>query len=395
MKHLVFLFPLLFISALIACTANSQNGEADPVNAELPPPPDTTVTFTMAFTGDLMCHDVQFELAKTKDGGYDFAPCYAEVKDILSAPDFTVGNLETTLPGPGKCCTGYPTFGSPDEYAVAIKDAGFDFVTTSNNHSMDKGWQGVERTLDVLDTLGLHHTGTYRSQADRDSIRIYDIKGTQVAFLAYTYGTNYIPLPKGKPWAVNMLDDHEIDQDIPAARAAGAELVVVCYHFGKEYKHHPDKYQKNAVDRAVKLGADLVIGGHPHVMQPIDFYETDSSATLEEGVVAYSLGNFISNQSAHPRRNSVILEIELTRHLETDSLWVSAVNYTPTWVYRGSSPAVKIHKIFPAAMALDSTKPYKYLGDKHMEMMQEAYDSASAYATEYSDRVKEKPLKRD
>lgn len=396
MKHWAILFPFLISAALAACTANSQNGDHDAamVIDTPPPPPDTLETFTLAFTGDLMCHDVQFERAKTKDG-YDFTPCYAPVKDILSAADFTIGNLETTLPGPKVCCTGYPTFGSPDEYAQAVKDAGFDFVTTSNNHSMDKGWEGVKRTLEVLDTLGLHHTGTYLSQEDQDSIRIYDIKGTKVAILAYTYGTNYIPLPTGKPWAVNMIDDHKVVEEVPAARAAGAELVLVIYHFGKEYRHHPDQYQKNAVDRAVKAGADLVIGGHPHVLQPVDFYQTDSTATLKEGVVAWSLGNFISNQSAHPRRSSIILEIEITRHLETDEMWVSAVNYTPTWVYRGSDPEVKIHKVFPAAMAQDTASLPAWMDKEHIEMMQEAYDSAVTFTSEYSDRVKVKELKKE
>ena len=216
---------------------------------------------------------------------------------------------------------------------------------------MDKGWNGLKRTLEVLDTLGIHHTGTYQSQADQDSIRIYEFKGTKIALLAYTYGTNYIPLPKGKSWAVNMLDDHKVTTEIPAARAVGADLVIVLYHFGKEYIHHPDQYQKDAVDRAIKAGADMIIGGHPHVLQPVDFYVADSSARLKEGVVAWSLGNFLSNQSAAPKRSSIILEIEISRHLTIDSLWVSAVNYTPTWVYRGKDPEMPIHQVFPSAIA--------------------------------------------
>ena len=241
---------------------------------------DTIVKANLSFVGDLMCHAEQFHYAKLTiaPDSFDFKPCFEYILPCTRWPDMLVGNLETTLSGAKPGYTGYPQFNTPDEYLDAVKDAGFDFLVTSNNHSMDKGEAGLLRTLDMLEKANMPHTGTYRSQRDRDSIRVMDLKGTKISFLNYTYGTNGLPLPAGKPWTLNMIDTTLIRKDVAAARKI-SDLVVVLYHYGNEYERQPGTYQKMCVKKAIDSGADIIIGSHPHVVQPMMMSAPESMAS--------------------------------------------------------------------------------------------------------------------
>ncbi|MBL0020052.1 MAG: CapA family protein [Bacteroidetes bacterium] len=254
------------------------------------PKPDSIVTITIRAVGDLMCHAPQFEYARLGTDTFDFRRCYAEVADYLKGADFTIGNIETVFAGPTAKYTGYPTFNSPEDYLDAVKEAGFDFLVTANNHSLDRGGNGAFKTLDVLDKYGFDHTGTYRSPADRDSIRVVNVKGISMAILNYTYGTNGIPIPKDKPWIINLTDTLLIEKDVLAARALKPDLVVVSFHWGLEYQHEPCDSQRIQFEAAAAAGADLILGSHPHVIQPVEYYKTAANASLDTGFVAWSMG---------------------------------------------------------------------------------------------------------
>ena len=345
---LLFFFPVLLAGAIgsVSCKRAETQANAVPAIA-----PDSTITFSIGAVGDLMCHSNQFNNARIQGDSFDFTGSFTYVQPILSGVDFMLGNLETTLAGKVRPYSGYPMFNTPDAYAVALKQAGFDCIVTANNHSNDSGEEGIKRTIRILDSVGLHHTGSFQTAADRDSIRIYSVKGVKVGVVSYTYSTNGLPLTEGKPWLVNTLDSVLIQQDIQKGRSLGAELMIVFYHFGEEYQRLPNAYQKQFVQWAIDCGADIIFGSHPHVLQPDGFYP--STASLVDSVyVAWSMGNFISNQQDEYTDEGVILQLDITKNLHTGKLHIDRAAYTPTWVYRGKLPENGVHTVFPV---VDST----------------------------------------
>lgn len=332
---------------------------------------DTFANLTISIVGDLMSHQSQINNAKVNDSTYDYKPSFAVIKPYLSSADFTIGNLETTFAGPGQEYTGYPGFNTPDAFAEAIKYAGIDMVVTANNHSTDTRDKGLLRTLDVLDKYALAHTGTYRSQEDRDSVRIYNLKGIKLAVLNYTYGVNG-SLPS-KDYMLNLIDTALIRRDIDTARAQGSDIVLVYYHYGQENVVEPTYAQKRQVKFAVEAGADIVIGAHSHVLSKMEYYKADSSAKVDTGFVAWGLGNFISNQYWRYTDAGVILDISIEKNKITDSVYITTASYMPTWVYRARSPLMKHHVVLPAAWSELDSLP-EYLTSDQISLMKQALE---------------------
>jgi len=240
-----------------------------------------------------MQHKPQSDNAYRK-GIYDYSSYFKHLKDDISEADVAIVNLEVPLGG--KPYTGYPMFSAPDEYAVALKDAGFNVFLTSNNHCLDRGKKGLERTLTVLDSLEIRHVGTYRNMEER--VRSYPMMLTRnnirMAFLNYTYDTNGIEV--SPPNVVNYIDTVQIKKDIGDAKGfLNADLVIVVMHWGEEYQLIQNKEQERLAQLMFREGADLVIGSHPHVVQPTQVFKNDKGEITS--VVAYSLGNLVSNQS--------------------------------------------------------------------------------------------------
>ncbi|MCU0436203.1 MAG: CapA family protein [Bacteroidia bacterium] len=308
---------------------------------------DSVVTFTLNLTGDLMCHSPQTKNALQPGGDYDFTGSFAEIQQALSSADFTIGNLETTTAGPGRPYMGYPAFNSPDAYLAALKLAGFDFLVTANNHSMDTGEDGLLRTLEQVRKNGLGSTGTHHSAADRDSVRIAEIKGTRMAILNYTYGTNGTYPSAAHKWMLNVEDSTLVKTDIARARQKGAELVLVFFHWGIENRGEPTAKQDSMFRYTVAAGADLIIGAHPHVVGPMQKFKTQHGATLDTGIVAWSLGNFLSNQYWRYTDAGVILTLTLEKNFTTGKIALKSAEIVPTWVYRAYHPALKNHVIIP------------------------------------------------
>jgi len=342
---------------------------------------DSSVTISVSVVGDLMCHSPQFEYAKIGKDSFDFSPVYRNVKKYLSSSDFTFGNLETVTSGKENGgYTGYPFFNTPDSYISALKDAGFDLLVTANNHSLDRSEKGILKTIDEINSRNLKYVGTFISQRDRDSIRIFDIKGIRIAILAYSYGTNGNPIPKGKNYLINLIEFGLIEKDIQSARLNGAELVLVHFHFGEEYQREPVEFQKEVVDKTIKLGADIIIGGHPHVVEPVDFYKT-INAKLDSGIVAYSMGNFFSNQQGRYKDAGMILTLNIKKDFSKKNFEISEVNYLPTWVFKGNITNGKEYVIMPSTNISDTTIS---LSKSEYEKMNQAFNDTRYIITKYT-----------
>lgn len=370
------LFAIILFSDKPFASRNTQDINLVPEN-------DTFVTVTMTFVGDLMCHSPQFNNARKADGTYDFNPSWEAIKPWLSASDYTIGNLETTCAGASRGFNGYPAFNTPDEYIAALKNAGFDMLATSNNHSMDTGEDGLERTIGVIKKNGLSYTGTFLSQADRDSIRMLDLKGLKVAVLNYTYGTNGAYPAKERAYKLNVFDSTLVKNDMANARKLGADIVLVFYHWGVEYRADPMWPKQDTMMRsAIKGGADLIIGSHPHVVGPVTYYKGEGSK-LDSGLVAWTMGNFISNQSKRYQDAGLVLTVELTKNMRTGEVRISQTNYMPTWVYRGTDPSNKNYVVLPGNWCSNDSVPAWMDANSKIKLC-EAFEDTKTIVTKYS-----------
>lgn len=307
----------------------------------------TPQRLTLLFARDLMQHQAQIDAARQPNGTYDYSDCFRLVKDEISRADIAIGNLEVTLGG--KPYAGYPAFSAPDEYLAAIKDAGFDVLLTANNHCLDRRRKGLERTLLMLDSLHIPHTGTYinKEERDRQSPLLLEQNGFRIALLNYTYGTNGIPVTA--PNVVNYIDTLVIAQDIKAAQTLRPDALIACLHWGAEYQSLPNKAQTTLADWLIEQGVTHVIGSHPHVVQPLEL-RTDS-LTGQQHAVVYSLGNFISNMSARRTDGGLLFKLELTKDSITR---VSKCEYSLVWTARPILSRKKNHMLYPIHTAADS-----------------------------------------
>lgn len=302
-----------------------------------------TTRISLFFAGDIMGHDSQIAAAyDPAKKTYDYSWAFQHVKPYAEAADLAIANLEVTLAG--KPYKGYPQFSSPDELAVAIREAGFDVLVTANNHCVDRGRRGLERTVKVLDSLAIPHTGTFRDSAERvrnNPLMIYK-NGFSIALLNYTYGTNGLPVHK--PNIVNMLDTATIRQDIEVARKSNPDIILVFTHWGGEYESLPRKTQKDIAEFCFRKGARLVIGAHPHVLQPMEWRRESDQ------FVAYSLGNFISGQRKRYTDGGAMALVRLQKIVyapDSSRTNIDSAGYYLEWNYR--TPVEKKYTILPAA----------------------------------------------
>lgn len=262
---------------------------------------------TLLFVGDLMQHQAQIDAARTPDGKYDYSPCFSLVKEQIARADIAIGNLEVTLGG--KPYQGYPAFSAPDEYLQSIKNAGFDVLLTANNHCLDRGKKGLERTILMLDSLSIPHAGTYRNITERKQHYPLFIhkNGFRIALLNYTYGTNGIKPSSAN--IVNYIDKDIISQDILSAKARRPDAIIACMHWGIEYQSLPNKEQRELADWLLQQGVTHIIGSHPHVIQPMELRKEGN----QKHVVIYSLGNFISNMQLPNTDGGLIFTLQLEK----------------------------------------------------------------------------------
>lgn len=277
---------------------------------------------TLVFAGDAMQHQKQLDAALRPNGSYDYSTCFSALTPYISAADYAVVNLETPLGGAPY--SGYPMFCTPDSYLTSLSDAGFDLMLSANNHILDRRDKGVERTIATLERTGTPWLGAWRNAAHRAAHLpfIRTVNGFRIAFLNYTYGTNGIKARSDVK--IDYIDRDLMAHDIRAARNAGAELVAVCIHWGDEYRLLPNATQKSLADFLKREGVDMIIGGHPHVIQPMEL--TVNQHTGTPCLLVYSLGNFISAMRTADTRGGAMVKVTLARDL-CGRAYVSSADY--------------------------------------------------------------------
>ncbi len=325
------IFFILFLSIPISWKAISQTGDSSHVS--------------LLFAGDIMGHNEQITGAwDTSSGTYNYESTFRFVKPVIEQADIAIANLEVTLAGPP--FTGYPQFSSPDALALAAKDAGFDVLIQANNHALDRGAAGFKRTLKILDSLNIPHTGTFYDSTDR---RLHyplmlEKNNIRIALLNYTYGTNGLEI--APPYIINRIDTSIIRQDLTKAKQSSPDYIIVTIHWGLEYERLANVQQKKLASFILSQGADVIIGSHPHVVQPVELvFGTDSAVT---GIVVYSLGNYVSNQRAQYKDGGIMFNLDL---LKTSSgTRISKYSYTPSWVYRRDLAGRSAFYIIPVGL---------------------------------------------
>ncbi len=377
-------YKLLFLSILSFCNflLATENGQIE----------DSLSTLEFSFVGDIMCHSTQFKYAKTGKDSFDFKPVFREIKPYFENSDIVVGNLETVIEVEGVRFAGYPVFNTPKELLGGLKFAGFDILSTANNHSYDRNERGVLSTLKHIKDYGFESVGSYSSKSSRDSVKIFEKNGIKFAILSYTYGVNLYHIPNEKSYLVNRINEQIIEADISKHRSNGADVVILFFHFGLEYTKQPNSYQREVVKEAIKFGADVIIGSHPHSLQPIEYFKTENGK-LDSGFVAYSLGNFISNQRWRYSDGSAVLNFSITKNNYTGKVSLLKVRFLPIWVYKGNTEKGSEYIVLPSAIASSGITP-EYLSNADIDLMKECYNDTKRILTNYSTNLELDSIER-
>lgn len=374
----------------------NQPAEMEPVSSELQECLGTRQV-TITAVGDIMMH--QWQITRGYDAAtdtFDYADSLTYVEPYLSEADFTFGNLETTFAGRykgsnsdilGYAC--YPMFNAPEVLGNNLQDVGVDMVATANNHSLDSCLQGVYSTLDYLDSIGMEHVGTARSQEEQQELCIIEVDGITFGFACYTYATNGLPVPSSAPYCVNtleMYEDSKIEamcENVRALDEAGVDVVMPIIHFGTEYREMPDSWQEMCIDKLFAAGADIIVGSHPHVVEPMEIREiTNPDGTKKTGYVIYSLGNFISSQRYEAgvmKDIGLIMDMDFEKKGDTTQLvgW----RFAPTYVYWTDD----VIGVVPVIEAYENREKYSFLEDKDWVRIEDSYQKTIQTLTKVTD----------
>lgn len=339
---------------------NTQRIESQPLIAavSVKPKPEIKEAKLIA-VGDIMMHSTQTRSGyDAKSQTYNFDSFFAPVKNILSKGDWVIGNLETPLAGEDVGgYTGYPLFNAPAQLADAAKKAGFNILTTANNHALDRGEKGVIRTIANLRDRQIAFTGTSASATQASKPLISTKNNISLAILAYTYGTNGIPIPKGKDYLVSLIDEKKIVKDIAKARKQGADIIAISLHFGDEYQRQPNPQQKQLVENLLKAGADIILGSHPHVVQPYKIFKfPGKNGKTRKAVAIYSMGNFISGQMKDYTDLGVIFQVTIRKKFPEKTAEITGIKALPTWVHRYTLNNQVKYRVLPLEQTVTQKK---------------------------------------
>ncbi len=390
---IAFFLTAVLITGLTACGSGIKEG-ASSVETRSEKAQEA-VNISILCVGDIMAHSPNIAAAKNAAGGsgYDFTGSYEYVKPYIENADLALCNVETTFSGGTP--SGYPLFCAPDELSYAIMDAGFDVGITSNNHMMDTGFDGMQRTLEILRNQGLVTVGS--RYAGEDTWAVTETKGLKIGLVAYTYETtgpndnsvsingNFVS--KEAAELINSFNYNEMDEDlrrigddIQSVKKAGADLVICYFHWGNEYQRDPDSYQLSMAQAVADAGADVIFASHPHVLQKADVLKSSDGKNVP---VFYSMGNFISNQRSETlgsisnsryTEQGMMAQVDISLMKSTDEIIAEKVKVVPTWLDRYGSPLR--YSIVPLDENLTSNAALASSG--HLARAQEALDDATA-----------------
>jgi poly-gamma-glutamate capsule biosynthesis protein CapA/YwtB (metallophosphatase superfamily) len=389
-KYIFFAFSF-FLMACDSMIYQEPEGGDDPLQTKVEPkidqqepPKDSLHRLKLVFVGDIMQHGDQIRSAfDKKSGKFDYEPCFRYISPILEEADIAIGNLELTL-NDKNLYSGFPRFRTPDVMAKYLKAAGFDLLVTSNNHSNDNDRHGVVHTLDMLDSVGIMHTGTFRDTAERESTcplifeKEADGANFRLAMINYTYGTNGIPTKA--PSFVNEIDTNLMRKDIEKAKAAEVDMIIAFMHWGGEYQLNEHVSQRKLANWLWENGVDLVIGAHPHVIQPVKtdtLYNLDSTKA-KTVLAAYSLGNFISNQFRPNTDIGLMFEIELVKNDRSKRTVLGKHTYIPVWRYIFNHKKVPVdqwvHTLVPCSAFVGDTTNFMKMTPLDQKKMKTVYE---------------------
>ena len=354
---------MLFNSQAASSKTNPQVTSKAAESSSVPAVPvkkDVTVSFVAA--GDNLIHAVVYRDAKTNAGGYgyDFKPMYALVKPEIMKNDFAFINQETLLCGGVLPLSTYPAFSSPTEVGDAVIDAGFNLINNANNHSLDKGYKGIQAASAYWNSKsGLIMDGIYTSQADHNRIRILEKKGVKMALVSDTWYTNGISIPKNEPWCTET-NFNDVLNKVKEARKM-ADVVLVSMHWGNEYHTDVCNDQKIQARKLAEAGADIIIGNHPHSIQNLEWITTKDKRKV---IVAYALGNFISGQDKFGTMIGGILEMKITK--SDGKITLGSAVFKPVVTYY--EPGYKNFRICPLSQYTGAMASKHFLTQKGVDM---------------------------
>ncbi len=264
----------------------------------------TTHKLSLIMVGDALIHEAVYNAAKNSDGSYDFKPKIARIKPIIQNYDLAFYNQESIIGGKSLGLSTYPRFNSPEEVGDAFLDAGFNLVSLANNHTLDKGEQAILNSLNYWQDKPVYTAGSYETWGQRNNIKIETKNGIKYALLAYTTVTNGLSRPQGKEYYLNVYDEEQVKQDVEYLKDK-VDLLMVSMHFGTEYSLKQNAEQEQIANYLASLGVNIVIGHHPHVIEPITF--------INDTLVIYSLGNFISGQRTIDQLTGLMVGVDVVK----------------------------------------------------------------------------------
>ncbi|GIN40963.1 MULTISPECIES: CapA family protein [Heyndrickxia] len=310
-------------------------------------PKDFHTSAVIGAIGDILIHDWVYDDARTQSG-YDFKPMFQPVKAMLQKPDLLIANQESIPGGEKLGISSYPAFNSPYEIVDAIMDAGVDLVSTANNHALDKGEKGILSSISYYENKKLPYVGTFKDVNDHQKLRVQSVNGIKIAVLAYTYGTNGIPVPDGKDYLVNLINKDTILSELQRARQV-ADLVILNLHWGIEYNRQPNEEQKMLAKLFTDGGADIILGHHPHVLQPVETLHTKDG---RDAYVIYSLGNFLSGQMWDYKDIGGMIEFKVSKNIlkNEKQIKIEDIQFHPTYV---ANQNLRQYRVYPLQEAYE------------------------------------------
>lgn len=342
-----------------------------------PPIQSSVKTISILGVGDIMFHMPQIVSANLDDGGYDFNPPFKYVKKYIEEADIALANFETVTAGNAKGFSGFPRFNSPMETVYALKQTGFDILSTANNHCLDGGKSGIISTIENIENNGLKNIGTYKD--NNKSLLIEEVEGIKIGFLSYTLGTNGLDnllTSDELEYMIDRVDEKKIREDIDTLKDAQVDLILSYIHWGREYQNKPNSYQEDLGKKMVEWGANIILGSHPHVVQRAEILKLND----KDNYIVYSMGNFYSNQRYETIGNpytedSVMVKFIIEKNLDTNDTIIKDAIFIPTWIYRYVENKQIKYLILPIGSSeAISSEVSEELSDKTIERIKKSYE---------------------
>lgn len=350
-KLVLAIIPLILLTG--CSTKQQENQQTQQEIIETPVVEDHKVS--LFAVGDTLIHDAVYYDAETNQIGedgypiYDFKPMFTEIAPLVQKHDLAFYNQETIIGGKNLGLSNYPRFNSPDEIGLNMLEIGFNIVNLATNHVMDKDLEGLQYSTKFWEKQekekNIYTTGSYTTQEKRDNIKIAEKNGITYAVLGYTYGTNGLPVPEGYEYMVNIWtvygDENyeaykeQVKKDIQSVRDK-VDVLIVSMHWGNEYVYEPSWYQEDAAQFLSEQGVDIIIGTHPHVIEPVEY--------VGNTLVIYSLGNFVSAQEEEDTRVGMMVSLDINKHIEGDTKTITINNIKAdlTWTYHQGYKKFKV-----------------------------------------------------